>query len=166
MAFIFCRFGPTSDKLKTFNTDCKSVYLYDQIKEVAATSTETFARSKDAHFRQALAELETLITAHKRREPRKPEEAHVQTSTSIVTGDVVNDDTFIDPFQVELDNWQAELERLESLQELRKRQTTQLLAGLAGFRGLNTPEAEVELREDGKDVVPFPLKTQPLMPAR
>ena len=32
--FIFVAFGPTSDKPRTFNIECTSMYLYDQIKEV------------------------------------------------------------------------------------------------------------------------------------
>ena len=44
-------------------------------------------------------------------------------------------------------------------------QASQLLAGLGGFRDLNTPGAVAELRDGDGDAVPFPLKSDPLVPA-
>ena len=42
----------------------------------------------------------------------------------------------------------------------------QLLTGLAGFRELTSPEAKLELRDGDGDAVPFPMMSEPLVPAR
>jgi len=74
MPFIFVKFGPSSQKSRMFNTDCTSVYLYDQIKEVAFSTTETYSRSKDAEIRQELNALNSMLASHRRSEPREDEE--------------------------------------------------------------------------------------------
>jgi len=169
MPFIFVKFGPSSQKSRMFNTDCTSVYLYDQIKEVAFSTTETYSRSKDAEIRQELNALNSMLASHRRSEPREDEEdpaviaKREKAAAALEAGET---DQPIDLFVEEQDRWCAELERLEAVQKLRENQSAQLLSGLTGFRDLNSPEAVVELHEDGDLVVPFPLKTDPLLPAR
>jgi len=74
MSFVFIKFGPTSEKPRAFNVDCKQKYLYDQIKDTAFSTVERYARSKDAEIKHALRSLEHQRTAHARMEPRNENE--------------------------------------------------------------------------------------------
>ena len=128
--FVFIEFGPTSEKCRIFNTDCTSSYLYDQIKEVAFTTAEAYARSKDAELRQELAQLSQLLNTHKRVEPRRdsvdePADAKLQeTAAAENPGDPEPDAEAPppDPFDVEHGYWQAEKDRLDALVMLREKQ--------------------------------------------
>jgi hypothetical protein len=159
MPFIFVKVGYSDEKPLIFNTECTSTYLYDQIKEVAFTKTEAYARKRDAEIRQETNLIEALILVHKRTEP------HSDGSSTKEHHDDEEDEGAKHATSQEIKTWQAELERLEALKALRENQAAQLLSGLGGFRDLNTVDAVVELHDKDKDAVPFPLKTDPLVPA-
>jgi len=104
MPFIFVKFGPSSEKMRMFNTDCTSVYLYDQIKEVAFSSTETYSRLKDTEIRQELSSLNSMITSHRRSEPREDEEDPAVIERKAKAEEALaNGENSIDPFVEEHD---------------------------------------------------------------
>mmetsp|Transcript_7567 Transcript_7567/g.8959 ORF Transcript_7567/g.8959 Transcript_7567/m.8959 type:complete len:228 (+) Transcript_7567:190-873(+) len=164
MPFIFVKVGPTSEKPLIFNTECTSLFLYDQIKEVVFSKTEAFARKKDAEIRQELNLLESLISAHKRAEPQADNGRGKDKDDD--GEESLDGNKNLDAIHTaDMDNWYLEQERLEALKALRENQSAQLLSGLTGFRELNSAEALIELHDKDKDAVPFPLKTDPLIPA-